>query len=112
MKTAGWLALLITLGRFAGKLLGSRLGAQISQAPEVVKKYFGLALLPKAGVTVGLALEAKAIFETHQLSDMMVNAVLGSVVINELLTPFLVRFSLMKAGEVRRADHYEQGRAS
>ena len=108
MKTAGWLALLITLGRFAGKLLGSRLGARISRAPKVVKQYFGLALLPTAGVTVGLALEAKAIFEPHRLSDVMVNAVLGSVVINELLTPFLVRFSLMKAGEVRRADRHDQ----
>jgi Kef-type K+ transport system membrane component KefB len=102
MQTAGWLALIITLTRFAGKLLGARLGAQISRAPKVVKKYLGLALLPSAGVIVGLVLEAKGIFGPTYLSEVMVNAVLGSVIINELLTPFFVRFSLIKAGETVR----------
>jgi Kef-type K+ transport system membrane component KefB len=99
MMAAGWLALLITLGRLAGKFLGSRLGAQVSHAPQVVKRYLGFALLPTAGVTVGLVLEAKGIFGSTQISEVMVNAVLGSVIINELLTPFFVRFSLIKAGE-------------
>ncbi len=99
MQTAGLLSLLITLGRFTGKLMGTRLGAQISHAPQTVKKYLGFALLPKAGVTVGLVLEAKGIFGSSYLSEVMVNAVLGSVIINELLSPFLVRFSLIKAGE-------------
>ncbi len=104
MKTAGWLALFIILGRFTGKLLGSRLGARVSHAPEAVKKYLGLALLPKAGVTVGLVLEAKEIFVPTPLSEVMVNGVLGSVIINELLTPFLLRFALVKAGEVTRRE--------
>jgi Kef-type K+ transport system membrane component KefB len=101
MQTAGLLCLLIPLGRFAGKILGSCLGAQISRAPHVVKKYLGFALLPKAGVTVGLVLEAKEIFGSTYLSEVMVSAVLGSVIINELLAPFFVRFSLIKAGEAK-----------
>ena len=100
MQTAGWLAALITLGRFSGKLIGCRFGAKISHAPEVVKKYLGFALLPKAGVTVGLVLQAKDLFGSTQMSEVMVNAVLGSVIINELMTPFLLRFSLKKAGEI------------
>ena len=103
MQTAGWLALLITLTRFGGKLLGTRLGARISRAPQVVKTYLGLALLPTAGVTVALVLEANEIFGPTYLSELMVNAVLGSVIINELLAPFFVRYSLIKAGETNRA---------
>ncbi|RZB32050.1 MAG: hypothetical protein SRB1_01669 [Desulfobacteraceae bacterium Eth-SRB1] len=99
MQTAGLIALVIVLGRFTGKLLGSCLGAQISGAPEAVKKYFGLSLLPTAGVTLGLVLEARVVFGDTYLSDIMVNAVLGSVIINELMTPFFVRFSLRRAGE-------------
>lgn len=99
MQTAGWLALLIPAGRFTGKLLGTRLGAQISHAPQTVKKYLGFGLLPKAGVTVGLVLEAKGIFGSSYISEIMVNSVLGSVILNELLSPFFVRFSLIKAGE-------------
>jgi Kef-type K+ transport system membrane component KefB len=99
MQTAGLIALVIVLGRFSGKLLGSRFGAQISGAPEAVKKYLGLALLPKAGVTVGLVLVAGEVFGDTYLSEIMVNAVLGSIIINELMAPFLVRFSLRRAGE-------------
>jgi Kef-type K+ transport system membrane component KefB len=102
MEAAGLLALVITLGRFAGKFFGSRMGARISHAPESVKKYLGIALLPTAGVTVGLALEARNIFGVSRISELMVNAVLGSVIINELLTPFFVRFSLKKAGDIEK----------
>ncbi len=99
MQTAGLIALVIVLGRFSGKLLGSRFGAQISGAPEAVKKYLGMALLPKAGVTVGLVLAAGEVFGDTYLSEIMVNAVLGSIIINELMSPFFVRFSLRRAGE-------------
>jgi len=99
--TAGWLALLIVIGRFSGKFLGTRLGAQISHAPETVKKYLGLGLLPKAGVTVGLVLiAAKDLFGTTPISEVMVSAVLGSVIINELLSPPLARYALVKSGEI------------
>lgn len=101
MQTAGWIALLITFGRFYGKILGAHLGAQISHAPQAVKKYLGMALLPTAGVTIGLVLEAGAVLDQPALSQIMVNAVLGSVILNELSAPFFVRFALFKAGEAR-----------
>ncbi len=99
--TAGWLALLITFGRFAGKLLGTHIGAFFSRAPDVVKHYLGFALLPTAGVTVGLVLDARDVIGETPLTQVMVSAVLGSVILNELLTPFLVRFTLFKAGEAK-----------
>jgi hypothetical protein len=68
----------------------------------VVKRYLGLALLPKAGVTVGLILLAKDIFGASPLSVIMVNAVLASVVINELIAPPLTRYALYKAEETNQ----------
>jgi hypothetical protein len=50
-------------------------------------------------VTVGLVLEAQDTFGSGEFTRIMVSGVLGSVMINELLTPFLVRFSLFRAGE-------------
>jgi hypothetical protein len=94
---------LTTLGRFAGKLLGSRVGAQVSHAPESIKKYLGLALLPTAGVTVGLVLEAKDLFGSASLGGVIISGVLGSVMINELLTPFFVRYALFKTGEATQS---------
>jgi Kef-type K+ transport system membrane component KefB len=103
IQTAGWLAVLIVIGRFAGKFFGTRLGAHISHAPETVKKYLGFGLLPKAGVTVGLILIAKDLFGPSRISEVMVSAVLGSVIINELLSPLLVHYALVKSGEAGRA---------
>jgi len=99
MKLGGILAILIVIGRFLGKYLGTRLGATISQAPDVIKKYLGLGLLPKAGVTVGLVLLAQDSPSFSQVGSLMVNAVLASVIINELIAPPLTKYAIFKAGE-------------
>lgn len=99
MKTAGILALLIVLGRYFGKYFGTRAGATISHTSAEVKKYLGLALLPQAGVALGLVLLAKRAFPTF--GAIIVNAVLASVIINELVTPPLTKYAIFKAGEAR-----------
>ena len=98
IKIAGLLALIITIARFSGKLVGTKLGAGLSHAPLVIKKYLGYGLLPTAGVAIGLILMAKPLMQP-QVSVIMINAVLGSVIINELIAPPLVKFALMRAGE-------------
>ena len=101
MSTAGILALLIVATRFAGKYFGTRIGATISHAPTAVKKYLGLALLPKAGVTLGLALLAQQAFPL--LGNLIFNGVLASVIINELVAPPLTKYAIMKSGEAEEA---------
>ena len=98
INVAGLMAFLIVLCRFSGKFIGTRLGAELSHAPAVVKKYLGYGLLPKAGVTLGLVFMAEP-FMRPELFEIMVNAVLGSVIINELIAPPLVKFGLRSAGE-------------
>ena len=101
----GFLALgvgLIVLGgRFIGKLMGSKIGARLGGAPLEVRKYLGLALLPSAGVAIGLVLDAKVFIDTvsPMLGALIVSAVLGKTLINEIITPFLVRYAMIKAGE-------------
>jgi Kef-type K+ transport system membrane component KefB len=102
LRSSGLLAIVLIFVRFAGKLLGTYLGARASRAPSNVRKYLGYCLLPQAGVAIGLILEATAVMESRHLADIMLNAVLGSVAINELLTPLFVRFSIIKAGNADR----------
>ncbi|MBN1152493.1 MAG: cation:proton antiporter, partial [Dehalococcoidia bacterium] len=85
LGTAGMLALIIVLSRCSGKYAGTVIGSMLTQAPDTIRRYLGLALLPKAGVTVGLALLAAARFPTF--GDLMLNAVLASTIINELIAP-------------------------
>jgi len=107
MKTAGILALLVILSRYSGKYFGARVAAKIAHAPSEVKKYLGLALLPQAGVALGLSLIAKRAFPTF--GAIIVNAVLASVIINELITPPLTKLAIFKAGEANRSSGEEQG---
>jgi len=97
LKAAGILALLIFVTRCLGKYFGARAGAKASHASDAVQKYLGLALLPKAGVTVGLVLLAERAFPSF--GTIMLNAVLASVIINELTAPPLTKYAIFKAGE-------------
>jgi len=95
---AGLLIPVIMIGRMAGKQLGAWAGAAVSRAPDTVKRYLGLGLLPKAGVTVGLVLIAQDIFPLP-VASLLVNAIIGSIILNELIAPPLVKYALVKAGE-------------
>jgi Kef-type K+ transport system membrane component KefB len=97
VRTAGILALILFGVRFAGKYLGTVIGARISRASEEVKRYLGLALVPQAGVALGLALLAQKILPT--LGHLLFNVVLGSVIINEIVAPPLTKHAIIKAGE-------------
>jgi Kef-type K+ transport system membrane component KefB len=100
MKTIGILAVSLFAVRFAGKYYGARIGAKIAHAPEAVKKYLGFALLPQAGVAIGLALLAQSAFPDFPvLGDVLLNAVLASVIISEIVSPPLVKYGITKAGE-------------
>ena len=100
---ASLLAVLLLLTRFSGKLLGTYVGSVLSSAEKPIRRYMGLSLLPTAGVTIGLVLEANAIFGSvlPQLSILMVNGIIGATLLNEIISPFLVRFSLKQAGEIK-----------
>jgi len=97
------LALVLLLVRFLGKWGGTQIGSRMVSTPEPVRKYLGLALLPTAGVTVGLTLEANVLFsfQLPQLCSLMVSAVVCATLINEFLTPFLVRHALKASGDIK-----------
>lgn len=104
LRFTGLLAIMIMLTRISGKLLGTWVAAKPFGAPENVRKYLGLALLPKAGVTVGLVLMAREIFPVPEVVTILVNAVIGSVILNELMAPPLVKYALVKSGETFNAE--------
>jgi len=107
VKTAGLLAALIFGARCFGKYFGTRAGARISHASDAVNKYLGLALLPTAGVALGLVLLAERAFPTF--GAMMTNAVLASVIINELVAPPLSKYAIIKSGEAHPAPKPSEG---
>ncbi|MBN1151824.1 MAG: cation:proton antiporter [Dehalococcoidia bacterium] len=96
---AGPFAAVVVVTRCIGKYAGARLGGIIGHAPPKVGENIGLALMPQAGVSVGLVLIAASSFP--DLANAMVSATLASVIINELITPPMAKAALVRSGEAR-----------
>jgi Kef-type K+ transport system membrane component KefB len=84
--------------RIAGRLLGAWVGGAIAGMKPSMRLWMGLALMPQAGVALGLALLAAQRFP--QFSGTVLPVVVGSVVIFELIGPIFTRMALRRAGEV------------
>jgi Kef-type K+ transport system membrane component KefB len=106
LKASGSLTLSILIIRMVGKQLGAWIGTRITQAPKNVKKYLGLALFPKANLAMGLVLIGTEVFPQPVVSSFLVNVVVGSVIISQLIGLPLVKYALQKAGET--VSHEEE----
>jgi len=100
----GWLGLAYTGARMMGKFLGASFGAKISKAPRSVQKYAGLSLFPQVGVALALAVVVGRDFggygiQGKSLASMVINLLLFTTVITEIIGPYLTRWSLIKSGE-------------
>ena len=101
------LAILIIVGRCTGKFVGARLGAELTQAPAVLKANVGFLLLPKAGLTMGLAFIARDTLG-DPYGGYLFNALLLSTLINMLFAPPLAKWALMRSGEAQAIDKNAQ----
>lgn len=89
--------------RCLGKYFGARWSSDLSHAEPNVKKYLGITLFPQAGVALGMAIKVMEQFKTPdtiQVGIICANIVLFSVLIYEIVGPFLTKISLTKAGEI------------
>lgn len=84
--------------RVAGRLIGARIAGRLAGADPVTQRWMGVALLPQAGVALGMALFAVQSFPEYE--DVMLPVVLGATVVFELIGPVATRRALVKAGEV------------
>lgn len=88
------------VARIIGKIIGSSAGAKLTGAPQTVTRYLGLALIPQAGVAIGLALVLGQTPGFESISGLIVNVILATTMIYELLGPFAAKYALYKAGEM------------
>jgi len=94
--------------RTIGKWGGSYLGARISHAAAVVRRYLGLGLFTQAGVAMGLALMAVHDFAAFgpagvELGIMVINITVATTFLFEIIGPPCVRYVLLKSGEAGKA---------
>jgi Kef-type K+ transport system membrane component KefB len=83
--------------RGAGKVWGAAAGARMAGSEALTRRWVGAALLPQAGVAVGMALVASE--QLRELSGPLLSIAIGSTVVFELLGPPLVRLALSRFRE-------------
>lgn len=95
------------VARSFGKIFGAMLGAFIGKAKKTVIKYSGLCLFTQGGVAMGLALSiahnlSRVNDEGKEIGILIVSVVAATTFVVQLIGPFLVKFSAVKADEVGR----------
>ena len=98
LPSIGLVGIIYVVMRVVGKFLGAWTGAKIMHASEPVQKYLGWALLPQAGVAIGLTVVAQSV--VPQYAETVRAVVLCGTLIYELIGPSVSKWALTQAGEI------------
>ncbi|MEA3544620.1 MAG: cation:proton antiporter, partial [Thermodesulfobacteriota bacterium] len=88
--------------RVVGRMLGSWVGGRMGKADSQMRRWMGIALLPQAGVAIGMVLLASQRFP--ELSDILLPVILGSTVFFELIGPVLTKQVLLHVGDMTDSE--------
>ena len=105
---AEWIGVAYFIARFAGKYFGSWLGGTFSGSTAVVRNFMGLALIPQAGVAIGLVFIIAGDPQLSSFTGIVTPVVFAGVIVSELIGPSLVRFSLQRTGETELTQKDQQ----
>ena len=95
IKEIGLIGGVYIISRITGKLLGARIGAELCKADTMTRCWMGFALLPQAGVAMGMALVAANRFPEYQ--QVLLTVVISSTVFFEIIGPVFTRAALRRA---------------
>jgi Kef-type K+ transport system membrane component KefB len=90
--------------RTVARIVGGWLGATLGGSPLQERRWFGPAMLPQAGVAVGMALVAAAEFPEH--AETILTLTIGATVVFELVGPFGVMIALRRVAAASSSSHH------
>lgn len=96
---AGLMSLALVAARLVGKLGSARLAMGVAGAPKSVQRNLGWALIPQAGLSVGLLLSMQNDEAFAEVRPLLLAVGLTSVLINELIGPITTRIALQRSGD-------------
>ena len=98
LPAVGLVGVIYIVVRVVGKMFGASLGAIVCKAGKNIRKYLGPALVPQAGVAIGLSLAASSVVPEH--ASEIRTVILCGTLIYELVGPVIAKTCLKKAGEI------------
>ena len=98
LPKVGLLGLVYIVTRFGGKWVGSYLGSTLTHQPDVIRQNIGFALMPQAGVAIGMATLAAA--QLPGYGTQVQTVILAGTLVYELIGPLSAKFALSRAHEI------------
>jgi len=95
LQLAGTLTVIYIAARFIGIYLGARLGSRVVGAHAALRRWLGIALMPQAGVAIGMALLATQRFP--DTASVVLTVAVASTVILETVGPVFTRLAIRRA---------------
>ncbi len=102
LSAVGVAGAVFVVSRFVGRLLGGWSGALLAGLPAREGTFMGLALMPQAGVAIGMALVAGEHLPHHR--DLIVTLTLATTIIFEIIGPFMTQYALKQMPGEPRAE--------
>jgi Kef-type K+ transport system membrane component KefB len=103
LGVVGLVGIVYVLFRVIGKVFGAYVGAKVSKADPIISKYLGYALIPQAGVAIGLSLVATQVLNP-ELGTQIRAIILAATLIYELTGPVITKIALEKAGDIQKSN--------
>jgi Kef-type K+ transport system membrane component KefB len=85
--------------RILGRAAGGLIGGSLSKAESKFTRWTGMALMPQAGVALGMALLVTQ--RSPDIGDIILPIVVASTIFFEVIGPVLTRTALLHTGEAR-----------
>lgn len=101
IKTAGVIGASYFLIRIVGKYCGTYLGCRLTHMKPEITKYMGLALIPQAGVAIGLAFLGERLLPP-EIGSVLLTVILSSSVLYEMVGPACAKMSFFLSGTIKK----------
>lgn len=102
LEQIGWIGLAYIVLRILARIAGGLLGGRLAGLPPRESALTGLALMPQAGVAIGMALVASE--RLPHYADQLLAITIASTIIFEIIGPFFTQFALMRADRLQTSQ--------
>lgn len=102
LRTVGIMGISYFLVRIVGKYVGAYVGCAAAHTERATRRYLGMALVPQAGVSIGLAFLGMRILP-QEVGSSLCTIILTSSVLYELIGPACAKGALRLGGVIKKS---------
>ncbi len=110
LRTVGVIGVCYFLIRIIGKYAGSYLSCLVLKTSREIRNYMGLALIPQAGVAIGLAFLGQRMLP-EETGTLLLTIILSSSVLYEMIGPVSAKAALFFSGSIPNVRECEKREA-